>query len=111
MFACFVPGTSEWILFRFVVEGVHSCCYCFNVMRLAFFGAVAANGPIIHHPVDTDRGKAKDSEEPVPVPFCPPHIPHELPLAWTWAYTVKSHQLTACVVAWPWSAQIFISLM
>jgi hypothetical protein len=47
---------------------------------------------------DTDRGKPKNSrEKPVPVPLCPPQIPHGL----TQASAVRDRWLTAWAMALP----------
>jgi hypothetical protein len=69
-------------------------------------GTTAANGSIVHPPDDTwvdmqqrcndtDRETEVLGEKPVPVPLCPPQIPHGLPLARTLASTVRSRRLTA----------------
>jgi hypothetical protein len=38
-------------------------------------------------------------EKPVPVPLCPPQIPHGLTWAWTWTFTVRDQQLTMWTIA------------
>jgi hypothetical protein len=49
---------------------------------------------------DTDRGKPKNSwEKRVPLPLCPPHIPHGLTKAQTRASAVKGRRLTASAMA------------
>jgi hypothetical protein len=40
---------------------------------------------------DTDRKTKELGEKPVPVPLCPPHMPHGL----IWAFAVRGQQLTA----------------
>jgi hypothetical protein len=40
-------------------------------------------------------------EKPVPVPFCPTHIPHIPPWDWNRAYSVSDCWLTAGAMAWP----------
>jgi hypothetical protein len=59
----------------------------------------ATNGPIVHNGNDNEYGepwcnntdgKAKElREEPVPVPLCPPQIPHGL----MWVHTIHYYQI------------------
>jgi hypothetical protein len=77
------------------------------------YGTAADNGPIVHPKVDAwvnmeqrwndiDRGKPKNSrEKSLPVPLCPPQIPHWLPWARTTASAVKRQRLTVCAMARP----------
>jgi hypothetical protein len=45
-------------------------------------------------------GKTRElREKPVPVPLCPPQIPHGLIWTWTWASTVRGRQLTFWAMA------------
>jgi hypothetical protein len=49
---------------------------------------------------DTDRGKTEKLEEkPVPVPLCPPQIPHGLTRALTRASAVRGRRLTTWAMA------------
>jgi hypothetical protein len=51
---------------------------------------------------ETDRGKPKYSgEKPVPVPLCPPQIPHGLTRDRTQASAVRGRRLTAWAMARP----------
>jgi hypothetical protein len=51
-----------------------------------------------------DRGKPKNSEKkPVPVPLCPPQIPHGLTLVWTQASAVRGQRLTTWALARPFA--------
>jgi hypothetical protein len=47
------------------------------------------------------RGNWSIRRKPVPVPFCPPNIPHDLTWARTRAPAVGSRRLTAWAMAWP----------
>jgi hypothetical protein len=48
------------------------------------------------------QGKAEQlGEKPVPVPLCPPQIPHGLTLAWTRASAVRGWWLTTWAMARP----------
>jgi hypothetical protein len=49
---------------------------------------------------DTDSGKPNNWEKPVPVPLCPPKIPHGLIWVWTWASVVRDWWLTAWAMSW-----------
>jgi hypothetical protein len=48
------------------------------------------------------RGNRSTRRIPVPVPFCPPHIPHDLTRARTWAAAVGSQRLATWAMARPW---------
>jgi hypothetical protein len=51
---------------------------------------------------EIDRGKPKYSgEKPVPVPFCPPQIPHGPTRDRTRASAVGGRRLIATAMAWP----------
>jgi hypothetical protein len=50
---------------------------------------------------ETDRGKPKYGGKHVPVPLCPPQIPHGLTRDRTRASAVSGRQLTAWALAWP----------
>jgi hypothetical protein len=51
-----------------------------------------------------DGGKPKNAEKnPVPVPLCPPQIPHGLTRVWTWASAVRSRRLTTCM----WTSELY----
>jgi hypothetical protein len=59
---------------------------------------------------ETDRGKPKYSgQKPVPVPLCPPQIPHGLTRDWTRASAVGGRRLTAWAMARPQFAHITIT--
>jgi hypothetical protein len=72
----------------------------------------ATNGHIVH-PLDDIwvwrttvewywQGKTEElGENPVPVPMCPPEIPHGQTQAWTWASAVRGRLLTAWAMARP----------
>jgi hypothetical protein len=48
------------------------------------------------------QGKTKElREKPVPVPLCPPQIPHGLTQDWTQASAVGGQRLTAWAIARP----------
>jgi hypothetical protein len=76
-------------------------------------GNAAANGRIVHPTDDTcvkmeqwwddiGRGNPNDSEKKsVPVPLCPPQIPHGLPSERTRFTAVKSRRLSASAMARP----------
>jgi hypothetical protein len=56
-------------------------------------------------------GKTKELREKlVPVPLCPPQIPHKLPLERTWTSAVRIKQLTAWATKqpWQWSYSVMI---
>jgi hypothetical protein len=70
----------------------------------------ATNGPVFHLPDDIWvwratvewywQGKTEELEEkPVPVPFYPPQIPHDLSRALTQAFVVRGRRLTAWAMA------------
>jgi hypothetical protein len=49
------------------------------------------------------QGKTEElGEKPVPVPLCPPQIPHGLTQAWTRASAVRGRWLTTWAMARPW---------
>lgn len=48
-----------------------------------------------------DKGNWNTRRTPAPVPFCLPHIPHNLIWDWTQAARLESRQLTAWAVAQP----------
>jgi hypothetical protein len=51
---------------------------------------------------DIDRGKLKNSwDKPVPMPLCPPQIPHGLTQAQTGESAVRGRRQTACAMAGP----------
>jgi hypothetical protein len=54
------------------------------------------NGAIME---DSDRKKPKNCQKLIPVPHCPPKIPHGLTLVQTWASAVEGRQLIARVMA------------
>jgi hypothetical protein len=48
------------------------------------------------------QGKTEElGEKPVPVPLCPPQIPHGLTRAWTWASAVRGRRLTTWAMPRP----------
>jgi hypothetical protein len=47
------------------------------------------------------RGIRNTGTEPVPVPLCPPQIPHEFTWDWTRAIAVESRRLTTWAKAQP----------
>jgi hypothetical protein len=86
-------------------------CYCCDGVRLCLCVTAAGNGPIVHPPDDIWiwssgwmilRGKTEELwEKPVPVPLCPPQIPHGLTLAQNRTSAVRSRRLTAWAMARP----------
>jgi hypothetical protein len=50
------------------------------------------------------QGKTEVGEKRVPVPLCPPQIPHRLSRARTRAPVVRGRQLTAWAIARPYSS-------
>jgi hypothetical protein len=94
---------EEIIFFIIIPSGV----------RLSPLGAAATTG-LLYQPqmlYDGDcgaigvmtigRGNRSTRRKPVPVPLCPPQIPHDLTWAQTWAAVVGSQRLTASAMARP----------
>jgi hypothetical protein len=61
------------------------------------------------------QGKTEElGEKPVPVPLCPPQIPHGLTRAWTQASAVRGRRLTTWAMARPlvaWLVKTFSPLL
>jgi hypothetical protein len=72
---------------------------CNPVMKMKFFSAFLFNGA----PVEWNwHGKTEVlGEKPVPVPLCPPQIPHGPTRDWTPASAVRGRRLTAWAMARP----------
>jgi hypothetical protein len=92
-------GLIDWLVDWFDCDGV--------TLRLL---TAATNGHIIVHPPDNiwerrwndiDRENRRTGETPVPVPFCPPQIPHGLIRARTRDSVVRGRRLTAWGMARP----------
>jgi hypothetical protein len=97
----------------------HSLCFFCEGPRSRCYGRTAALKLIVqsyeeddsffplsqvmeHRWNETDRGKPKYSgEKPVPVPLCPPQIPHGLTWDRTRASAVRGRRLTAWAMARP----------
>jgi hypothetical protein len=87
-------------MFMFMLMGVRPCLWI-----------ASTSGPVIHPPNDIVSmeshsgifdGKTEDlREKPVPVPLCPPQIPHGLAWVWTWASGVRGWWLTVRAMAQP----------
>jgi hypothetical protein len=87
----------------------------FMSMGWDWFCTAATNGPIVHPPDDIRLRRAtvewywqaKTEElgwKPVPVPFCPPQIPHGPTWAWTRASAVRGGRLIAWAMTDPVSS-------
>jgi hypothetical protein len=72
--------------------------YCLTLWWRLVFSVFPRNGA----PVEWNwQGKPDTREKPVPMPLCPPQIPHGLTRDWTWASAVGGRRLTAWAVARP----------
>jgi hypothetical protein len=87
------------------------------VIQIDYYGVrlrlwtAATNGYIVHHPDDVNwrttmgcywQVKTEEfGEKPIPVPLCPPQIPHRLTRARTRTSTVRGRWLTAWAMVRP----------
>jgi hypothetical protein len=96
---------NAWLLF---LHSLYAFMTCLLVMSFLSVGSLNCS----HHPpgdlwvwyyggIILTGENPELGEKPVPVPFCPPQIPHGLIWSWTWTSAVKGRQLSFWAMARP----------